>query len=173
MSSNSPFGRPPTTRALGRTARPTHDLDSWELSLRRIVGSTVSSPTAFDSLPVARSFAYTSGGVAILSTLHEDLRVSQRFFRARPSATAFSPPAASLHALNWTGPISEARKHSSTPVRDAGALALSANPSIGGDWEDSPTSKTWSARERVKAASCLSLSPDGRYLAVGEVRITY
>lgn len=171
MSFNSPFSRPAATKSIHRTARSTQDSNPWELSLRRIVGSTVSSPTTFDSLPSARSFAYTAGGVVILSTLDENLGTSQRFFRARPSVTAFSPPPSSLYGLSLTGPISEVRKHSFTPVRDVGAFPLGASPSIGGDWEDSPPSKTWTARERVKAASCVSLSPDGRYLAVGEVRI--
>lgn len=144
------------------------DSDLWDLSLKRIIGSTVSSPTAFDSLPSTRSFVYTAGGVAIVNTLDAELRVSRRFFRARPSITSLAPQVSSLHSLPG-GLASEARKLSLTPVRDGGGLAI-ASSSLG-DWEDSPTSKTWTARERIKAASCVSFSPDGRYLAVGEVRV--
>lgn len=35
-------------------------------------------------------------------------------------------------------------------------------------WGDEGSPKTWSARERVKAVSCVDLSPNGRFLAVGE-----
>jgi hypothetical protein len=37
------------------------------------------------------------------------------------------------------------------------------------EWADSPGGKSWTARERVKAATCVSFSSDGKYLAVGEV----
>ena len=167
---SSPFGRASTIKTTGRTARSARDSDSKALSLKRIIGSSIWSPTKFDSLASANCFVHTAGGVAIVTTLDDNLGVSQRFFRARPSATSFAPLASSSNISHSTTPSTEARRHSLTPFRDVGASTSGTSPAIG-DWEGSPTSTTWTARERVKAVSCVSFSPDGRYLAVGEVRI--
>lgn len=86
---------------------------------------------------------------------------SQRFYRARPSAVpvfAVSPVSSSSCALNSTPKANDSRNRSAASPRDYGTS----------DWSDSPSSKTWTSRERIKAATCLALSRDGRYLAVGE-----
>lgn len=36
------------------------------------------------------------------------------------------------------------------------------------EWSDSPSGRTWTSRERIKAATCLALSREGKFLAVGE-----
>lgn len=91
---------------------------------------------------------------------------SQRFYRARPSAVpvfAVSPITHSSLTPNSTPKANDSRNRSAASPRDSlyGATL---------DWADSPNQKsgTWTSRERIKAATCLALSRDGRYLAVGE-----
>jgi len=91
---------------------------------------------------------------------------SQRFYRARPSAIpvfAVSPITHSSSTPNSTPKANDSRNRSAASPRESLYGA-------GIDWADSPNSKsgTWTSRERIKAATCLALSRDGRYLAVGE-----
>lgn len=88
---------------------------------------------------------------------------SQRFYRARPMAVAVfgtSPIPHSPSTPNSTPKANDSRNRAAAAPRDS-----LYGPS---DWADSPSSKTWTSRERIKAATCLSLSRCGRYLAVGE-----
>jgi len=88
---------------------------------------------------------------------------SQRFYRARPSAVpvyAVSPVTHASSTPNSTPKANDSRNRAAASPRDSLYGAL--------DWSDSPSSKTWTSRERIKAATCLALSRDGRYLAVGE-----
>lgn len=88
---------------------------------------------------------------------------SQRFFRARPSAAP---------VYNVTSASQASPSPTSTPkANDArNRIAKTSRDSLHAshDWSDSPSSKTWTSRERIKAATCVSLSRDGRFLAVGE-----
>lgn len=83
---------------------------------------------------------------------------AQRFFRARPTAIpVYNTPSISS-SMPSTPKANDSRNR--TSLRESG---IGTN-----DWSDSPTSKTWTSRERIKAATCLALSKDGRFLAVGE-----
>jgi WD40 repeat protein len=89
---------------------------------------------------------------------------SQRFYRARPTAIPVFSTSPIPHAPstpNTTPKANDSRNR----------VALNRRESTYGlsDWSESPTaSKTWTQRERIKTATCLSLSSDGRFLAVGE-----
>ncbi|KAB5582536.1 WD40-repeat-containing domain protein [Coniochaeta sp. 2T2.1] len=154
--SNSPFLQRPSRSPI-RARASTNDS---RLSLKRVVGTTCSSPTGFDT--VHSSFAYIAGGAAVVVDVHGS-QYSQRFYRARPTAVpvfSTSPIPNSPSTPSTTPKANDSRNRVSTASRD----------SIYGssDWLDSPSSKTWTSRERIKAATCLSLSRCGRYLAVGE-----
>lgn len=91
---------------------------------------------------------------------------AQRFYRARPAAipTYAVSVSASQNVPNTpttmtTPKANDSRNRVAPNYRD------SLTPL---DWSDSPGSRTWTSRERIKAATCLSLSRDGKYLAVGE-----
>lgn len=129
------------------------------LSLKRVIGC---STNAFDSHPPSRSFAYTAGAAAVVVTLDEELQVTQRFFRARPNAPTLATAAAGAYHAPST-PQNESRVRAAASLREAG-IGYSPTPVT----DDSPGAKTWSARERIKAATSLSFSPDGKWLAVGE-----
>ncbi|KAK1754601.1 hypothetical protein QBC47DRAFT_222157 [Echria macrotheca] len=153
--SNSPFlSRPSRSPIRSRIVYDTC------LSLTRVVGTTCGSPTGFDS--VHSCFAHIAGGaVVVVDVLGE--HYSQRFYRARPSAVpvyAVSPVTHTSSTPNSTPKANDSRNRAAASPRDSLYGVV--------DWADSPTSKTWTSRERIKAATCLALSRDGRYLAVGE-----
>ncbi|EAA34294.1 hypothetical protein GE21DRAFT_3132 [Neurospora crassa] len=126
------------------------------LSLRRVIGTTCSSPTGFDS--VHSSFAYIAGGAVVVVDVSGE-HYSQRFYRARPSAVpvfALSPVSHTTAAnANPTPKANDSRNRTTASQRE---LA----------YQTADSSQTWTSRERIKAATCLGLSRDGRYLAVGE-----
>ncbi|KAJ2905229.1 hypothetical protein MKZ38_005931 [Zalerion maritima] len=154
--SNSPFLHR-SSRSPVRS-RPTNFFDA-RLSLKRVIGTTCSSPTGFDT--VQSSFAYIAGGAVVVVDVEGD-HYSQRFYRARP--TAVPVYSLSLQNYNTATPTSTPKANDS---RNRVAPSLRDSYSYH-DWSDSPTSKTWTSRERIKAATCLALSSDGRFLAVGE-----
>lgn len=137
------------------------------LSLQHVLGTTTSSPNGFDCLRASRVFALCAGSAVVLTTLGDDDQVKQRFFRARPTAAAASSYNVSVPPTTPTrGPDHQIRTIGS--VKDGGLGAFYSGTSFR-DSGDSPGQKTWAARERIKAATCVSLSPDGKFLAVGEV----
>ncbi|PHH58924.1 hypothetical protein CDD81_4084 [Ophiocordyceps australis] len=153
--SNSPFARPSRCHLRGRPAQDSR------LSLRRVVGTTCRSPTGFDT--VNSLFAYTAGAAVVVIDVHDD-DYSQRFFRARPSAQPLCSVASLQNAPST--PMLGAPKANDSRNRVAPSLRDAQHSPA--DWADSPGSRTWTSRERIKAATCISLSRDGRFLAVGE-----
>ncbi|KAH6656780.1 WD40-repeat-containing domain protein [Truncatella angustata] len=153
--SNSPFlQRPARSPFRGRPA------PDPRLSLKRVIGTTCTSPNGFDTCQ--NSFAYLAGGAVVVVNV-EGERYHQRFYRARPSAVpVYSTTAQSLDRSTPTNTpkANDSRNRSSIAPRDS-SFGVS-------DWAESPSAKTWTSRERIKAATCLSLSHDGKYLAVGE-----
>ncbi|KAL1855794.1 hypothetical protein Daus18300_010969 [Diaporthe australafricana] len=131
------------------------------LFLKRVIGTTCSSPTGFDS--VDRCFCYIAGGAVVVADV-DGGKCSQRFYRARPTAVPVYSVAPVQHGSSGpyaTPKANDARNRVAAAPRDSLNSSLS-------DRGDSPSSKTWTSRERIKAATCVSLSRDGRFLAVGE-----
>lgn len=156
--SNSPFlSRPSRSLMRGRS------MHEPRLSLRRVVGTTCRSPTGFDT--VNSSFAYIAGGAVVVVDVEGQL-YSQRFYRARPTAVPMYSVSSSQNAPSTptatTPKANDSRNRVAPNCRDSGYSPV--------DWATDPPSgsRTWTSRERIKAATCLALSPDGRYLAVGE-----
>lgn len=85
---------------------------------------------------------------------------AQRFFRARPTAI----PIYNTPALPYS------TSSPNTPKANDSRNRMTMRDSTYGnnDWAESPSSKTWTSRERIKAATCLAMSKEGRFLAVGE-----
>ncbi|KAF9698469.1 hypothetical protein EKO04_003898 [Ascochyta lentis] len=137
------------------------------LALRTVIGTTSSTANAFDSLPAARCFAYTAGAAAVVATVDEQHNISQRFYRARPTTNPLNA-SASIYGGPATPTQNESRNRAAASLRDAGLGASPHASPAANDGSDSPNNRAWTARERIKAATCVSFSPDGRFLAVGE-----
>ncbi|KAI1364231.1 WD40-repeat-containing domain protein [Xylaria arbuscula] len=151
---NSPFlPRPSRSPHRGRAQQ----LYDSRLSLKRVIGTTCACPTGFDA--VQSSFAYIAGGAVVVVDVNGD-NYGQRFFRARPTAV----PVYSTPSLPYS------TSSPSTPKANDSRNRISLRESVfsPNDWAESPSSKTWTSRERIKAATCLALSKEGRFLAVGE-----
>ncbi|TAQ89134.1 hypothetical protein B7494_g2527 [Chlorociboria aeruginascens] len=160
----------PTSTYPPRTPRSPNKTKLYEsgLSLKRIIGTTVSSPTSFDCLASSGIFAYTAGAAAVVVNIDDNSSYSQRFFRARPTAIplnlASAPSGAPSTPINTAN---DGRNRALVGLRDAPILNSPSTPQNSIEWGDSPMSKTWTSRERIKAATCLSISQDGRFLATG------
>lgn len=154
--SNSPYlGRPSRSPMRGRAMQESH------LALKRVIGTTCRSPTGFDT--GESCFAYVAGAAVVVVDVKGD-DYCQRFFRARPTAQPIYPlltaqPSSST-PTNTTPKANDSRNRMSAAFRES--------PFSQQELADTPGSKTWTSRERIKAATCVALSPDGKYLAVGE-----
>ncbi|KAF2200501.1 WD domain-containing protein [Delitschia confertaspora ATCC 74209] len=158
---NSPFVKSAPLRSPVKSHR-----SEVGLSLKQVIGTTANSANAFDSLPFGRSFAFIAGAAAVLATVDDEHQISQRFYRARPTTNPINP-STSIYGGPATPTQNESRNRTVTSLRESG-LGASPLASPGSDWTDSPANKAWNTRERIKAATCVSFSPDGRLLAVGE-----
>lgn len=141
------------------------------LALRQVIGTTTNSVNGFDCLSSARSFAFTAGAAAVVAHVEDDGQITQHFYRARPMAVPVNPPSSAYGPSTPVNAAAEARNRTAASLRDTG-IGTSPFGSPVVDWADSPGTRAWTVRDRVKAATCVSLSPDGRYLAVGEVGTT-
>ncbi|RAQ46510.1 WD repeat protein [Aspergillus flavus] len=156
---NSPGLRPPRTP----NKSPQHQAT---LSLQTVIGTTTTTPHGFSSHDQSKSFAICAGSAAILAELDEAGNVNQRFFRARPSASSVHPVTSFYHqSTPPSTPDTRAR-----PLSGVKPTAHSAIPngSPANELAESNSSRAWSSRERVKAVTSVSISPNGRFLAVGE-----
>lgn len=137
------------------------------LSLRQVIGTTTNSPNAFDSLPSGSTFGYAAGAAAVIAAIDDRGHVTQRFYRARPATNPINP-SASIYGGPSTPTQNESRNRTAVSLRDASFGASSASSPSSQDWADSPNNKAWTTRDKIKAATCVSFSPDGKYFAVGE-----
>ena len=99
----------------------------------------------------------------VLVDIGTDLEVTQKFFRARPAAVPVNP---AFSFYNPSTPTGTPEQRHSTPkgLRDSGVGPLLGTPGFEG-----AENKSWTAKGRTKAATSVALSPDGKFLAVGEV----
>ena len=162
-SANSPVLKP-ATRSPNKPS-----LYQSTLSLQTVVGTTTVNPNGFSCHEPTKSFALCAGSAAILAELDTDLKISQRFFRARPTAAGVNP-VPSFYNTSSTPPATPDPRtrtlQSATRSFISGSIYAG---SPGGEWAETNGSRTWTSRERIKAITCVSISPNGRLLAVGEV----
>ncbi|KAF2860861.1 WD40 repeat-like protein [Piedraia hortae CBS 480.64] len=143
---SSPLSKGPRSAAKNSFSEP-------GLQLSKIIGTTTTSPTGFDSLPSARTFAYVAGAAAVVAKVSECQVVEQRFFRGRPITQRDQP--------NCNEARSEVRR-----VGHARGQSFPGSPSL--SVPDSPTGRSATAKDRIKAATSVALSPNGKWLALGE-----
>ncbi|KIW99767.1 uncharacterized protein Z518_10695 [Rhinocladiella mackenziei CBS 650.93] len=146
---------------LSRKTRPS----DVTLKLERVIGTTTNSPNGLTCCSATDSYAYCAGAVAVLAKVESDNIPSHRYFKARPTAPSLNPPTSHYESSPATTP-SKRRSALFTPRKGQDDYN---GGSFGREWlEESGGGQTWTARERIKTASCVSLSRDGRWLAVGE-----
>ncbi|EEP81539.1 predicted protein [Uncinocarpus reesii 1704] len=159
---------PTNSPALKAGSKPSPKLSSpyqCSLSLRTVIGTTTSNPHGFSCHEPSRTFALCAGSAAVLAELDEELNISQRFFRARPSATGIN--AIPSYYNNTSTPPTTPDTRSKTlqiPSRAANGGSSTNSPN---DWGEPSSPRTWSSRERIKAVTSVALSPNGRFLATG------
>lgn len=157
--SNSPILRP--------SARsPQKPPPQSTLSLQTVIGTTTSTPNGFSCHEPSRSFALCVGSAAILAEIEFDGTVNQRFFRARPTASAINPVTSFYNPLS--APSTPDNRSRSTLTGRSNSSLYGATTPV--DWADANGSRTWTSRERIKAVTSVAISPNGRFLATGEVR---
>lgn len=157
----TPNARPTTTRTPSK-----NPLDDAGLYLQRVIGTTSTTSNGFDYLESTRSFAFLAGAGAVLASIDDDLRINQRFFRAKPSLNNGKPSTPYSDPPTLPGAPQSPRKASVFAKRD-GPPGFPGSPSV--DQLDSPNNRAATTKERTKAASCVCLSRNGKFLALGEV----
>lgn len=90
---------------------------------------------------------------------------SHRYYKARPTAPSINPPTAHYEGSPAATPT---KRRTTTFISQKRQDDYSGGGSFGRDWLGESPGQTWTARERIKSTSCVSLSADGRWLAVGE-----
>lgn len=159
--SNSPVVRPPS-RSIHKLS-----LHQSSLALQTVIGTTTINPNGFSSHDESRSFALCAGSAAVLAELDHENNVTQRFFRARPSAPSINP-VASFYNQSTPPTTPESAKRSLSSLKFSPHASL-YNGSPSNDLAENHGSRAWSSRERIKSVTSVSISPNGRFLAVGEV----
>ncbi|GAB7337277.1 hypothetical protein MBLNU457_g2643t1 [Dothideomycetes sp. NU457] len=155
----SPFAKSPNPRSPTKATR-----QELGLSLQQVIGTTCGSSNCFDVHPGTSSFAYTAGAAGVLATVDADLNVRQRFFRAYASQYTTNRPSSSHTNLQAPSIAADPRSRiSNRSSREDSPFATGPQ-----DTTDSPSGKSGHARDRVKAATAISISKNGKWLAVGE-----
>lgn len=152
---------------------PPHDaarfreVERLQLSLETVIGTTTSSPNAFDCDSARHSFAYCAGPAAIISYVYEDLKITQRLFRARQNALPIN--ATSSFYNPSTPPTTPSKSKLGSPLKD-GPPDIGCGASTGYTPESPGMGRI---QNRVREATCVSLSRQASFLAVGEVGVGY
>lgn len=161
MSALKPKSRPCLSQVAGRASQ--EDV-GFHLHLKSVIGTTTTSPNSFDSLPEIETFAFCAGSAVIVARVNAQLGITQQFYRARPNIRSVNE----THSFyNPSTPPLKALKNRLAPsTKDSGHRA-------GYSFEESVTESPGTSHlsKRTREASCISLSPEGHLLAVGEVSL--
>ncbi|MCJ1388416.1 hypothetical protein MMC18_001263 [Xylographa bjoerkii] len=134
------------------------------LTLKSIIGTTTYSSRGFDCNTATSSFATCAGSAAIVTSVDNEFKVTQKFFRARHGPLA-PHSASSNHDIQGASSTPEPRNHLVGSLRrKTFGIGSARSPQV--DQGVSPGRA--SIRQKTRAASCVSLSSDGQFLAVGE-----
>ncbi|KAK0961679.1 hypothetical protein LTR91_019792 [Friedmanniomyces endolithicus] len=158
--SNSPYFKSSVPRSPTKFART----EEPGLRLSTVIGTTTSTANGFDVDAAKRKFAYTAGAAAVVCSVDRELKLQQRFFRARPTSAGAGRD---VNGQSISTPTpGEARNRAVGHVKE---YSLGGSPlGASRDWTDSANGKTGTAKDRVKAVTSVALSANGKWLAVGE-----
>lgn len=150
----------PNARAASRSPRKL-PRPPVALELEHVIGTTTRHPTGLSSCLATNSFAHCAGSVAVLTQLAADGSTSRRFFRARPTVQPANGPSF-FHDTPTSTPATKGA------LSRASERGHGLSVPRGAYYHEDESTKTWSARERIKTVTSVSLSPNGKFLAVGE-----
>ncbi|KAA8650749.1 WD40 repeat domain-containing protein [Aspergillus tanneri] len=136
------------------------------LSLQTVIGTTTTTPSGFSSHDQSSSFSFCAGSAAVLAEVDEGGNVNQRFFKARPSASSINP-VTSFYNQSAPPTTSDTRSKPLSSLKSTTHTNVS-NCSPSSELAEINSPRSWSSRERVKTVTSVSISPNGRLLAVGE-----
>ena len=138
---------------------------SWRLVLKKILGITTTSPRGFDHVHNVSSFAACAGSAAVVIHVDQEFKVTQRYFRARPNALPVNKTL-SYYDEPLTPSKTEVRSRLFSSVRAVNhGNRSTASPLV----ERMTTFSGNLVLQKTRAITCVSLSSDGKLLAVGEV----
>ena len=167
FSQSSPSRSTPKSRFHSHAVgKPIREDTRLPLLLQTVIGTTTSSANAFDCVPGLHTFVVCAGSAVVLARVDQELNIVQTFYRAGSDAV---PVNASYSFYNASAPniLTDGPRNSASIFKET-HLGY-ASPSMYGDSSTSSPGKT-KASTRTRTASCVSLSPDGQFLAIGEVR---
>lgn len=162
-----PQSPPSRHQATPSTSKDSQGTSNIHLKVNKILGFTTSSSSGFDCSPKASCFAICAGSTAAVAQVNNELNFTWKYFKARPNV---SPTLKSLPynetatAATPCTPEQRSRKASTlrggrNAIRSTGSPLLEKGASPGGN----------TVRQRIRAVTCVSLTADGKLLAVGEV----
>ncbi|KAL9599510.1 MAG: hypothetical protein Q9179_003528 [Wetmoreana sp. 5 TL-2023] len=129
-----------------------------------VIGSTISSINGLSAANGINSFAFCAGSIVILAAINTQTGIDQRFFCVRPDAL---PIQATPTFYNPATPTKAAgnRSYLNSPIKDESPSGTVLQTSL--DHNADPLARIKSTH-RPKSLTSLSLSPCGKYIAVGE-----
>ena len=142
--------------------KSSQDDASFHLGLKSVIGTTTTSPNSFDFLSENNIFAFCAGSAVVVARVDAQLGISQQFYRARPNIRSVNETQSFYNPS--TPPLKTLRNRLASSSKDGGYRA-------GYSFEESVTESPGTSQlsKRTREASCISLSPGGDLLAVGEV----
>lgn len=155
----TPSSRSNLSQNFGKSAQ---EDSSFHLTLKTAIGTTTTSSSSFDSLAEFQVFAVCAGSAVVVSHVNRELNITQRLFRARPNIQSF----------NENSSVYTPTSSPSAALRSRLALSMRGSgygTSSGGRNSKAELPSKGQVNKRTREATCLSLSPCGKYLAVGEV----
>ena len=145
--------------------KTTQEVSEIRIELKKVLGCTSSSASGFDCDPAASRYAFCAGSTAVVAHIDDELRVNQKFFRA-PSNLSRSQHLSSSSDPSTAPQTPEPNYRKATSLRRRTlGIRSTASPQI----EPGVSPGRANIRQKTRAASCVAFSPDGKYLAVGEV----
>jgi len=144
-------------------AKPSREDSGLQLTLKNVIGTTTSSNSAFNALPEKHAFVCCAGPAVVLNRVDEQLNITQQLYRARPNALPMNATPSFYNPS--TPPNTLGRSHYGSPLKEGSyGIGYTASSEYTSD-----TPNHGKASNRSRAATCVSLSHCGKFLAVGEV----
>ena len=150
------------TQTPSKTSREGSEI---QVVLKKVLGSTTSSASGFDCNPSTSTFAFCAGSTAVVSHVDAELNITQKFFRAQSSSSRSHHISSHSDSSPASQPPESHLRLASSLRRKTLGLRSTGSPQV----EPGVSPGRANIRHKTRAASCVSLSPDGRLLAVGEV----